>query len=336
MEKLEIEIKRKFIKDTNLPIQVLESPYFEYFLNLYEPTLGSKTLWASLQKEISDSFDGKPGKWMEYTRSIQDKVIFNILETPEYKKFNEDKELNKILSETPGEMRGNIYSGGKQGKIFLSVDLKKANFQAFHWYNPKIVLGEDTWEEFLSHYTTSPSFISSKNLRQVVFGKTNPSRLTRVEKYLTWKITELISPLLPENTTLISRMTDEAIWELPGSYIPTGEIEEKTKILIKNSLGVDIKVEVFGIDMIQRFTHTGESILGFIKDFAYPSDKMPELKGVPKMYYPQIYKAWKGLDLNPTYDLVIYHEGELSHFDYPLSFINPNYEKETKNDILSE
>lgn len=332
MEKL---VRKKFIKDTNLPIQVLDSPYFEYFLDLYEPTLGSKTLWASLQKEISDFFDGKPGKWMEYTRSIQDKVISDILETPEYKKFNEDKELEKILSETPGEMRGNIYSGGKRGKTFLSVDLRKANFQAFHWYDPKIVLGEDTWEKFLGHYTTLQSFISSKNLRQVILGKTNQSRLTRVEKYLTWKITELVSPLLPENSTLISRMTDEAIWELPEYYTPTGKVEEKLKSLIKDSLGVDVKVEVFRIDMIQRFSHSGESILGFIKDFAYPSGKISELKGTPKMYYPQIYKAWKGLDLNSTYDLVIYHEGELARFDYALSFINPN-NGNTENNIEHE
>lgn len=327
MERLEIEIRRKFTKDTNLPIQVLESPYFEYFLNLYEPTLGSKTSWVNFQKEITESFEGKPGKWMEYVKRLQEQLISDILESPGYKRFNEDKELNKLLSETPGEIRGNIYSGDKRGKRFLSIDLKKANFQALRWYDPEIVLGENTWEDFLSHYTTSPSFISSKNLRQIVYGKTNPSRLIRVEKYLTWKITELVSPLLPSEFSLISRMTDEAIWEIKGDYNPTGEMEEELKDIIKRDLGVDTKVEVFKIDMIQRFTHSGESILGFIKDFAWPEGKTSELKGAPKMYYPQIYKAWKDLDLNPVYDLVIYHEGELARFDYSLTYTNPNERK---------
>lgn len=323
MEKLEAEIRRKFIKDTNLPIQILESPYFEYFLDLYNQTLNSRTLWNSFQKEIKESFEGRPGKYLEYTRELEDKILSNILNSPEYIKFNGDKELDDTLKETPEEIRKNLYSGANIGKKFLAIDLKKANFQAFHWYDPGIVLGKDTWEEFLGHYTTSKSFINSKNLRQILLGKTNPSRLIRIEKYLIWKITELVTPYLSDGFTLFSRMTDEVIWEVPEDYTPTGDLEEKLVELIKNSLGIDVKTLVFSLTMIQKFTHSGKSITGFIKDFAWPVGKISELKDTPKMYYSQIYKAWKGLDINTVYDLVMYCEGELARFDYPLSSINP-------------
>ena len=322
MKNIDYEIRERFVKNTNLPIQVLDSPYFEYFLDLYEPTFESKTSWVAFQKELTDSFDGKSGKFFEYFRKTQENIISGILESPKYKEFNDDKELNRVLSETPGDLKSEIYSGRNKGRMFLSVDLKKANFQALHWYNPEIVLGKDTWEDFTGTYTDLQSIVSSKYLRQVIFGKTNPSRVSRVEKYLTWKITELITPLLPESFKLASRMTDESIWEISGEYNTTGELEEMLKKTVKDSLGVEVKVEVYRVDMIQRFTHSGKSILGFIKDFAWPKDKKSELKGAPKMYYPQIYKAWKNLDLNPVYDLVIYHEGDLARFDYPLSIIN--------------
>lgn len=318
---IDIDVRKKFVKDNNFPIQVLESPYFEYFLELYEPLLGSETTWLSLQKEIQDKFDGKPGKWLSYSYEIQDKIISDILDSEGYKKFNEDKDLDDLLRTTPGEIKHTVYSGANLGKRFLSIDLSKANFQALRWYDPEIVFGEETYDEFLSHYNPTQSIIDSKYIRQVIFGKTNPSRLIKVERYLVWKIFELVSPLLPGGFNLYLRATDEVIWELPEDYESTGELEEKLAREIKDSLGVSVKVNVFSLQMIQRFTHTGSSITGFIKEFAYPEGKTSELKDTPKMYYPQIYKAWKKLDLNPTYDLVVYIDGELAHFDYFLNYI---------------
>ena len=327
MKRIDTELRRKFVKESSLPIQVLESPYFEYFLDLYEPTLGSKTSWTSLQKEISEKFSEKPGKYLEYSRGIQEKITNDILENSDYKRFCKDENLNKIISETPGQIKKDIYTGSNQGKRFLSIDLRTANFQALHWYCPEIFSGKDTWEDFIKEYTSSQFMINSKYLRQVILGKTNQGRISGVEKYLTWRITELVSPLLSE-FTLISRMTDEAIWEIPEKFNPTGEIEEKLKDIIKENLGIQVNIEVFTINLIQRFTNTGESVLGFIKDFAWPLKKPSKLKATSKTWYPQIYKAWKGLDLNPIFDLVLLHEGELARFDYPLSIINPRNEKE--------
>lgn len=330
MKRIDTELRRKFIKDTNFPIQVLESPYFEYFLELYEPTLGSKTAWDKLRTEISENFSGNPGKYLEYSKEIQGKIIKDILENQEYQRFTKDEELSGTLSETSGEIKRGIYSGAMSGKRFLSVDLRTANFQAFKWYSPGIVSGEKYWEGFVKRYTSLGSIISSKNLRQILLGQTNPGRLQGVERYLTWKITEALSPILPPEFTLISRTTDEAIWEIPGDdWKMTRSLDVEIRDKVREVLGdIDIKIEVFTIKMIQRFTRSGESILGFIKDFAWPLGKISVLKGVPKTYYPQIWKAWKGLDLNPTFDLVLLHEGELARFDYPLSIVKPKENEE--------
>ena len=53
VNKIDLDLRGRFVKDYNLPIQVLVSPYFEYFLDLYQEDYGSKSKWDKLQKEIA-------------------------------------------------------------------------------------------------------------------------------------------------------------------------------------------------------------------------------------------------------------------------------------------
>lgn len=297
------KLKRKFIKDTNLPIQVLDSPYFEYFLDLYEPTYKSRSSWEKLRKEIKD---GSIEDWMKMESEVIEKIIKDITTSDPYQTFIKDKNWDSGIS----EIGNTLYSESNLGKKFLGIDISKANFQALRYYNPSIFLNEDTWENFVGLYTESEHIKSSKNIRQVIFGKTNPSRIIRVEKYLCKRIEEIIS--LPN---LFSRKTDEVIWEVPKDFSMT---EDNYSEIIKNKLGIDVSVNVFSLDIIKRFTHSGSTVTGFIKNYDYPSGKEPELKDVPKMYFAQFYKILNDIEPNLIYDLVTCVDGQLARFDYPL------------------
>lgn len=324
MNKIDLELRGRFVKDYNLPIQVLASPYFEYFLDLYQEDYESKSKWDRLQREIETRFEGKPGKYLDHFYITRNKIIEDIETSVEYKNFCEDKEFFNKFS-NPGEVKHDLYTGEQVDKIFMSIDLKKANFQALRFYDPKLIRDAKTYKEFIGLYDESELLAESKYTRQVIFGKLNAKRQIAIEKYLMYKISEEIKTIIPENFNLFSRQTDEIIYELPGDYISEG-VEEQITSIIKENLDLEVKVEVFTLSMLQRFTKEGNSIIGLSKTYRYPVNKKPTLHKVPGVYFSQMYKMWKNKEIDSAYDLVLLHEGQLAHFDYPL-FLYNNAEK---------
>lgn len=320
MNKIDLELRSRFVKDFNLPVQVLISPYFEYFLDLYQEDYESKSKWRKLQKEISEKFSGNTAKYLDDYYKTRNQIITDLESSKAYTDFCEDPDFFNKFS-VPGEIKGDLYTETQVGKKFLSIDLVKANFQALRFYNPKLVKDTKTYEEFIGIYDNSPIFSESKYTRQVIFGKLNAKRQTTIEKWLVWKISEYLKNILPEEFKLFSRQTDEIIYELQGNYEYT---EMGIKEKIKENLDLDVSVKIFCTDWIQRFTKEGSSITGFIKNYIYPVSKKSTLHKVQGTYFAQMYKMWKGMDINPVYDLVLLHEKQLAHFDYQLLIINPN------------
>ena len=325
MNKIELDIRDRFVKDFNLPIQVLISPYFEYFIDLYQEDYESRTKWEQLQKEISERFSGNPGKYLDHFYNTRNKIITDIESSQEYKDFCEDKEFFQRFS-IPGEVKCDLYTGAQTGKRFMSIDLKKANFQALRYYNPDLVQNAKTYQEFIGLYDSSPLLAESKYTRQVIFGKLNAKRQITIEKWMMYNIWEYLKNIVPESFKLFSRQTDELIYELPEDYIFTGKLEKKIEDGIKETLDLTVKAEVFKTGWIQRFTKEGISITGVIKDYEYPALKKSTLHKVSGVHFAQIYKMWKGLEINPVYDLVILHDKQLAHFDYQLFIFSPNDE----------
>lgn len=320
MNKIDLELKKRFVKDYNLPIQVLASPYFEYFLDLYQEDYGSKSEWDKLQKEIETKFEGNSGKYLDHFYIIRNKIIEDLENSMEYKNFCEDKEFFNRYS-NPGEIKQRLYTVEQIDKVFLSIDLRKANFQAFRFYNPELVKNTNTYKEFIELYDESELLAESKYTRQVIFGKLNAKRQITLEKYLMYEIFEEIKEIIPEDFKLFSRQTDEIVYEIPRNYVPDG-IEEQLISIIKEKLDLDVKVEVFTLKMLQRFTKNGNSIIGFSKNYLYPLDKKSTLHDVSKVYFSQMYKIWKNKKIDPAYDLVFVFEDQLAHFDYPLFMYN--------------
>lgn len=324
MNKIDLELRGRFVKDYNLPIQVLASPYFEYFLDLYQEDYESKSKWDRLQREIEIRFEGKPGKYLDHFYITRNKIIEDIETSVEYKSFCEDKEFFTKFS-NPGEIKHDLYTGEQVNKIFMSIDLRKANFQAIRFYDPGLIQGAKTYKEFIRLYDESELLAESKYTRQVIFGKLNAKRQIAIEKYLMYKISEEIKTIIPENFNLFSRQTDEIIYELPEDYISEG-IEEQIISMVKEKLDLEVKIGVFTLSMLQRFTKEGNSVIGLSKTYQYPENKKPTLHKVPGVYFSQMYKMWKNKEIDPAYDLVLLHEGQLAHFDYPL-FLYNNAEK---------
>ena len=73
------QLRSKFVKDYQLPIQVVQSPYFEQRINLLEDSHGASTKYAILLDTIKYIFDGNMQKFLEYRHSIEDQILSYIL-----------------------------------------------------------------------------------------------------------------------------------------------------------------------------------------------------------------------------------------------------------------
>ena len=292
----EKDLRQRFVKNFDLPFSVLDSPWFEYFLDLYEEDYKSKTTWEKLQGEL-----GNPGEYLYDYGKARDLVISEIESCPEYKALVSDSEFFEKYK-IPGEVTKELYTEGQVGNLFLGIDLKEANYQALKYYDPGIVRPYEKVRD-------SSLFLSSKYTRQVIFGKLSSRRIVTLERFLMYQISCIISELLPPGTELFSRKTDEIIYTLPEK---SGVRWDDIKTQVKRKLGVEVKVEIFRLGQLKL-----DTVTGYTKDYIIPFKK-PSLHCVPKDYFAQMYKYWKGLKVDPYYDLVFTRDDRLAHFDTPL------------------
>ena len=310
------KLKLRFVNDFNLPIQVLDDNFFNYYLTLYESHHKSLTKWNKLTNMVNNNFNGNDDEWLAYYANVRDNIITSVLNNPAYIKFSQEDDMNKYIFKNDSFKDVNIYTENFINHRLLSIDLKKANFQALKFHNPDIVFNTNTYEDFIGKFSDCEYIKESKYTRQVIFGKLNPRRQITIERYIMNLIynsnCDLIN-YLKTNAKLVSFKNDEMIFDVSDCNI--NDISKYTNITVINSFNVSI--ELFDLKLMQFKTHTGSIINVWRKVF---NDGDEKVKSAPITYYPQIFKRCMGIPIDEK-DLVFFHENQLAKFIYPLQYV---------------
>lgn len=166
--------KKDFIKLFNINIPHTE--HFDYYLEQLSKTDKFKDikyfleLFEEADKDIDDFFTYKLDKVKE--------IVDFIKSTNTYTELTLDKSLNDY------PINKSIHYD--VDKIYLSVDLKSANWQSLKFYDQQNELG-DSYQEFLSKFDAPKVFVHSKYLRQFIFGNVNPKRQQKVQRNIIQK-----------------------------------------------------------------------------------------------------------------------------------------------------
>lgn len=307
------ELRRRFIEDYGLPISVFYDPWFTEEIGTLEKYYGSKTKWDSLVSEIGDR---TPGQFIAQTRDIRHEIKSWIEGNEAYIDFSKDKEIPEVYKVSKDFPKRDVYKGNNTDTLFLSIDLKEANFQALRFYDPAIVRDCESWGEFIGKWCDSEYLKKTKLNRQRLLGKVSPEKQSIIETYIMVGIHKQFSERW--NLELVSLKTDEIIYQIPRNL-------DKEKLLgdalwiSKNGMGVNVNAEIFELKSLQLFTHHGNSIFGFAKEIY--GEKYPKFKNVPKMYIPQFIKYYEGRieeinDLDLAF--ITPQEDELARLIYPL------------------
>lgn len=310
------QLRARFVSDLNLPIQVLQNPYFEDRLALCEKDYGAATAYDDLWNVINERFGGNIDKFLEYYHQVRDDIITKVTNSEAYKEFISDNKFVKNFTPICGNR--NLYTNEQDGCMFISYDMKKANFQTLKYANPAIVYDTDTYEKFIGKFTDLDYIKNSKYTRQVIFGKMNPKRTMNLEKWITNEFAKTLNDLAcMKHCDLFSLNADEIILKWNGTEEEFEKLDIVPSIIFE---GVEYKGSKFKLHARQFKLATSSSILTVYEKEDYLNGHKRILKGVPATYFPQVYKLLNGMEIDDS-DLVFYYEHELCKFLNPLELI---------------
>lgn len=337
-----LDLCKRFVSDMNLPIPITDSrERFFYYIDLYQDKFSSRDKWDSLCNEITIDHNGDVNKFLEYFHHIRDKMINDVLDSDGYKDFITTV-MNKytVCDDLKNIQHGNVYNPENVGKNFLSIDLKSGNFQALKYFDKSIVLNEDTYDEYISRYTSSKYIQRSKYFRQVVFGKCNASRQITIEKHLMSEFYKNFK-YREDWLNLVRFNNDELVFELTFNVENT-HIRREINQIIKDTMdecGIDVSFKFYHLyAMYLQSKRTGKCRnLSYILTSSTHYGGLPiremELKEVPSTFYAIVYKLIQGNKLCKD-DYYFTYEGLSAYIDDDFEShicISPTQAKNYKN-----
>lgn len=307
-DKFNVELVKRFVSDEKLPIQVIKfAPYFEYMLDLFESTHKTRTKWENWQRVIKEKFDNDPISYLNSFYKMRDSIITSMKANEDYIRFNNCDMNQYRITDIPQVGSGSVYKMPNSGKYYLSIDLKKANYQALHYAG---VIKEDSYDKWIRTFTDLDHLAESKYLRVVVFGQLNPGRHITLEKYITANIFKSVNDLVSGN--VVSIANDEIVWEL-DDFVDKDKLDT-LKSFVKDKLGFDVTVESFRLQCLKLIQETE---FGLSKSLEFYRKEMWECEStyhcIPNIYYPIILKLLY-LKEEVPYDRWFEHDGMLSQF----------------------
>lgn len=308
------KLRQRFVKDYNLPINVFDEKLFNYYIELYD--FFPREKWENLKVLIDEKYNGNIELWLDYCAKVRDEAISHVTCTQKYLDFNNGDLSKYHLGKNVGEH--SYYTEATNGRRFISIDLKKANFQALKYVG---VIDEETYGDFIDKVGGDDYIKGSKYLRQVIFGKMNPGRTTTVEKHMMEKIIKYADEVLPIGFELYSQNSDELVYILnTNSFV--GDIKIICSVLEKvvlDNLNFEVRVEYVEVNKLPIVNCNGNDIDAFVRTNLNNGETV--LKKASTTFYPQIYKLWKGLPIEDK-DLIFYDNDQLAKFLEPLRFNN--------------
>lgn len=295
--------KERFCKDCNIPIRLFQEPYFTDRLTLFDKFYGTLEKWNLFVEELQ-KYNCEQDYFEEYNR-VKDSAIITIKESEAYQRFNSD-DMNKYHVTHENLPNKDIFKPTNDGKSFISIDMRKANFSSLHHYSADM-FGVNTWEEFIGKFTDNQHIINSKYIRQVILGNCNPKRHITYEKYLMdILLTDLLEKHIPiERVVFFSN--DEIV-------IDVSDMNKSRQALLAFNIEQYLKdaSPKFKVELFTLYKINGTD--GYYKEILNENGETDiEFKCLDNYMMPFVIKHFLGEEVTDS-EKAFYHEGLLAQF----------------------
>ena len=200
---------------TKAPFPCTDPDPLDYYIDAFDSMFGTKAAWNLFAREELALRRSKSSVKHQIA-TAREAICDAIRADPNYAKVTSMR-LRGVAS----AMRKDVYNYGSEDKIFVSLDIKSANFSVCNLICPT-VFGGSSWSDFVRKFTTCESVIESKLFREVVFGKLG---FTAKARTLQESIMDVVHNHLsetPEISAFINADTmrmkagDENVYEVAG------------------------------------------------------------------------------------------------------------------------
>ncbi|AYV83631.1 MAG: hypothetical protein Hyperionvirus9_48 [Hyperionvirus sp.] len=264
----------------------------DYYINLLDKYYNIKPLIQLITDDITTF--GSIAKLKEHTNQLSQIIIDNIKSKPAYEDFIKYK---KTIPKSANI--GKLYHEDNNFKLFISIDIKTANFTLARQFDPEIFDGSPTWSEYISKFSTSSFLKQSKPFREIIFGKLFGNFDTICS--------DTISKIIPEISSeyhLTHKSHDEAIYQ----------IDEESLYQKLNDFISKKYPNIFHIRMF-RLVRLGKKPY-YIKQF---STGAVEFKCVPKKLICQCIRYYQ-TEPPEIHDLKFIDDDMVATYDHPIIF----------------
>jgi hypothetical protein len=298
------KLKERFCKDCNIPLRLYKEPYFTERLQLYDSYYNTLDKWNIFVREL-EKYKCEQDYLEEYNR-VKNAAINDIKISDGYKRFNEE-DMGKYSVKYKDLPSKDIYKSSNVGKLFISIDMRKANFSALKFYDKSIFSNADTWEEFVGRYTKNKHIVNSKYIRQVILGNCNPKRQVTYEKYLMGLVLEVLIDELGYSASDIAFFSNDEIVIDVRKYEDCIRKRELIEWQIKGYFNIPFRIELF---YLRKITGTNGYYKGIVKNII---EREYEFKCLNNYTLPFVLRKFNEEEITEN-DKVFYHEGLLSKF----------------------
>ena len=304
------KLRQRFVKDYALPINIYDERLFNYYIGLYDFFPVDK--WEALKAKIDTDYKGNVELWLDYCVAVRNDAIKTVNESESFNKFRNCDLSAYNIDINIGEH--SCYNNVTDGCRFVSIDLKKANFQALKYMG---VIEDEDYDHFIERFNGDDYIKNSKYLRQVILGNLKPDRQRTIERYMMSLIKTVTDEIMPIGFDLYSLNSDELVYKqncdrfYGDIKIICGVIESA----VRQKFGFEVRADYIEVTKLPIVNVNGSEVEAFVsKNLNTGAEK---LKKASTTFYPQIYKLWKGMEIEER-DLVLYVNDQLATFNSPL------------------
>lgn len=300
----DLKMRQKFVDDYRLPIKIMDSPYFEYYLKLYWDDFQLEQKAENFQKAV-DKLKGKvQSEWYR----IKDSIESDVKSKPKFLELQNTTFDNNNNLQLPN---GNPYNQEDGKHICVSVDIRSANYNSLKYFDKSLVLDTQDYNELISKYTDLEYFKESKIFRQLIFEPLLSKKQGQIQKKITLKsaqeIMELITPMKVKTVS-----NDELILLFERDKETLQTVNDKmNKVMEKLTHQSILKHEVFEVVHLKDKYFFKKNIDGTFL-----------LRKVPGQVYAQCFKKVKNLPIE-DYDL-LFIDGESGNI---AKYLTPIFEE---------
>ena len=317
------KLKERFCKDCNIPLRLYQEPYFMDRLELYDKFYGTMDKWDTFTSELAGYHCEQD--YLEEYNHVKDQAIEYIKSSWAYKMFNEE-DMNNFKVTHEGLPAKDIFKSTNDGRTFISIDMRKANFSALKYYGETIgysMFGYagtvHMWEDFLCKFTSNNHILDSKYIRQVILGNCNAKRQCTYEKWIMDQVLNILESTLLRNISenIVFLSNDEIVYDATSlketSMDVVGAIYNSIRSCLKKSFSVPFRVELFTLHKINGTSGYYKEIYTYSIRNGFAKEKDYEFKCLDNYMLPFVLRKFQGEEITEN-DKVFYHEGLLSKF----------------------